>query len=256
MMMPSEFACQVMNRDLWRDVEVKSVVQQNFLFMQLNSGSPEGQKFVNFYPVESYPHISIIDPRTGERVKSWNVQLSPADFLMEVTDFLDANSLSDWSASGPPPPKKPKSKTVSEMSEEEQLNAALAASMESSEENELVEAAMRESEKLAEASKLQPQQPPEAEGVDGVIAQVNVEPPAGDANATRIQIRNSADGTRQVRRFYKCDSIRSLFAFIKASVTEEPFDLKFHRESLALKLDQTISDAGLENASITIEAIG
>lgn len=40
-------------------------------------------RYLSFYPVDSVPHIAIIDPRTGERVKVWNTSLTPAEFLLD-----------------------------------------------------------------------------------------------------------------------------------------------------------------------------
>lgn len=147
-------------------------------------------------------------------------------------------------------------KAVSDMSEEEQLKAALEASMASSEETSIVAAAIRASEEMTPQNVIKSQD--KGTGVKGIAPKANDEPPAGDPNSTRIQIRNSADGSRQVRRFYKTDLVEAIFAFVKVfvpSVNEAEFDLVFHRESLATKVHQTIAEAGLENASITIEAI-
>lgn len=61
--------------------------------------SPEGQQYRNFYPVDSLPHIALIDPRTGldlvdvlflrlvlgERVKTWPYAPKAAEFLIECT---------------------------------------------------------------------------------------------------------------------------------------------------------------------------
>ncbi|RUS32715.1 thioredoxin-like protein [Jimgerdemannia flammicorona] len=61
----TEFACQVMNRDLWSNLPVKELVRENFVFMQYGSESTEGKRYINLYPIDNYPHVAIIDPKTG-----------------------------------------------------------------------------------------------------------------------------------------------------------------------------------------------
>lgn len=154
---------------------VKDFVKENFVFLQFGAQSPEGRKYASFYPFTSYPHIAIIDPRTGERVKQWNTCPTPADFIQEgqlqakgpclpisnqlsgtaiisAMEFLEFNSLDD-NAKAPSRKRKIKvcflaqklcpwttllthflsfsqtSQNVSEMSEEEQILAAMEASL-------------------------------------------------------------------------------------------------------------------------------
>lgn len=48
----------------------------------------EGQRFVQFYNVHTYPHISILDPRTGERLNTFSA--TDADSLCEIiTEFIN-----------------------------------------------------------------------------------------------------------------------------------------------------------------------
>lgn len=68
---PTEFPCQAMNRDLWNEELLQSFIQENFIFLQINAGSQEYQRYESFYPFDGlYPHTALIDPRTGERVET------------------------------------------------------------------------------------------------------------------------------------------------------------------------------------------
>lgn len=89
---PTEFACQIMNRDLWSDSFIKDIIKESFIFLQYTNTSPEGTRYSTLYNVNKYPHVGIIDARTGERVKVWEKQLPPTDFMMEVTEFLERHS--------------------------------------------------------------------------------------------------------------------------------------------------------------------
>lgn len=127
----TEFSCQVLNRDLWSDKIVKEIIRESFVFLQVREGlgiwksclflttfkydceSPEGKRYLTLYPIGNYPHIAIIDSRTGidglkitanmfltvftvpkgERVKTWEKVLSPTDFVMDSKFGLHLGSL-------------------------------------------------------------------------------------------------------------------------------------------------------------------
>ncbi|CAO3678782.1 unnamed protein product [Rhizopus stolonifer] len=88
---PTEFSCQVLNRDLWSDSFVKEIIKESFTFLQYGSESPDGRRYSTFYSVKKYPHIAIIDSRTGERVKVWEKALNPTDFMMEGINIEEKN---------------------------------------------------------------------------------------------------------------------------------------------------------------------
>ena len=61
----SDFACHALNRDVWRDELVENLVRDGFIFWQAIDATADGRTYVSRYPVGGYPHVSIIDPRTG-----------------------------------------------------------------------------------------------------------------------------------------------------------------------------------------------
>lgn len=83
-----EFACQTLNRDVWSNQAVKEILKEHFLFWQVNHNSSEGIRYTQFYNVLSFPHISIVDPRTGEQMKSWPPFVDHNSFCDSVVDFL------------------------------------------------------------------------------------------------------------------------------------------------------------------------
>ena len=93
---PSIFDCQVLNRDIWKNSSIMETVRENFIFMQYSKDNPRGNQYVQYYFQNkdldsSYPHIAIVDPRTGEQVKVWSGPPAPKapDFLMQLHEFLD-----------------------------------------------------------------------------------------------------------------------------------------------------------------------
>ncbi|KAJ1980474.1 UBX domain protein Ubx2 [Dimargaris verticillata] len=282
----SEFACQLLNRDLWSDHTVKQAINESFIFLQYSSESTEGARYTQFYPLGRYPHIAIIDPITGERVKQWDQVMSPAEFLQEVSDFLDSHPLVRSSQKHTKRQKRPESyRDVSSMTEEEQIQAAIAASM-----GEAVTTNVNDtlptSSNAATSSMLPPLSPQgssketttepstkaspitlsddeeQEDEADNKLAAVyhSIAPqetaePAPGGETTRVQFKLS-DGTRIVRRFNKESSVKDLIAFVKARVpaaNDRMLNILYHRHNLMDYVHQSIAEAGLQNASITVD---
>ncbi|CAG8620391.1 15160_t:CDS:10 [Funneliformis mosseae] len=250
-----EFSSQLLNRDLWTDKTVKDVIRAHFLFLQYNSDSPDGQQYINFYPIENYPHIAIIDPRTGERVKVWSTQTEPTEFLIGVTDFLERYSLTD-----PMKPTSTPKKALSEMSEEEQLRAAMEESLNYNNKNVEVQTSKQidfesesdddmEIEDVIEVDSI----PEEHVSTFDTIQPVEREEAQGPTSAM-IKFR-LADGQTIIRRFEKLDPVRYLFEFIKATVPNlknQQFELVCHRNNLINHVDETVEAAGLSNSLVNV----
>ncbi|KAI8334286.1 thioredoxin-like protein [Chlamydoabsidia padenii] len=245
---PTEFACQVLNRDLWSDGFVKDIVRESFVFLQYANESSEGKRYLTLYPVRHYPYVAIIDSRTGELAKSWEKQLSPTDFMMEVTEFLEQHSPE---AGKSVTMKKPR-QTLSDMTEEEQLHAAITASL-----NPTIEtSSSNKAESTTIDRKMESDDDDEKPtSVLDSILPVKRQETSDMANSTRIQFR-MADGSRVIRRFLKTDPVRHLFEFIKSQVPEtqdQAFELVFNRQQLIDVLDQEIQQAGLQNAAVNVQ---
>ena len=70
---------------------------------------------MTFYPVVEWPHISILDPRTGEQLVTWSNIPDSATFCELVTDFLTSNPPlnGESNKAGPDEPVQKRTKTVS-----------------------------------------------------------------------------------------------------------------------------------------------
>jgi len=67
------FASHQLNRDVWREGTIVEIITTNFLFWQRDDKSAEGVQFCSYYNCgHQLPHICVIDPRTGRRVKAWD----------------------------------------------------------------------------------------------------------------------------------------------------------------------------------------
>ena len=128
------FDCQVLNRDVWKNEQIKDTVREHFIFMQHAKDDPRASQYIQYYfqaheSQDAYPHIAIVDPRTGEQVKVWSGPPVPKamDFVMQLHEFLDRYSLKA-DARNPVAMRKAEHKKeldVNKLSEEEMLEMAM-----------------------------------------------------------------------------------------------------------------------------------
>uniref|UniRef100_A0A8C4NJ88 UBX domain protein 7 n=1 Tax=Eptatretus burgeri TaxID=7764 RepID=A0A8C4NJ88_EPTBU len=90
----SDFSSQCLNRDVWSASSVKEALKEHFVFWQVYRDTEEGERFCQFYKVSSLPHISILEPATGEKLAEF-VASDPTTFLDLATDFLSHHDLAD-----------------------------------------------------------------------------------------------------------------------------------------------------------------
>lgn len=279
---PSIFDCQQLNRDIWKHDGIKEVVKENFLFMQYSNDDPRGAQYIQYYfPLKdssaAYPHISIVDPRTGEQVKVWSGPPVPkaADFLMQLIEFLDRYSL-DVTKKNPVAKRKiekPKELDIDRLTEEEMLDLAMQNSLSNNDATgpkghdpddltkSITDTGKGKGKEIGEEEEVvaangQPDNAPTTSPFS-LISQHNphIEPAAGSPSVTRIQFRHS--NGRIIRRFNVNDTVRRIYEWLKAEPLEGKegveFDLKSMGKDLIEHLDETIQDAGLGNGTVMVE---
>lgn len=144
------FACHIMNRDVWADPAIEALVQDHFIFWQRDEATPDGAHYKQFYRYARPPHVALIDPRSGERLRAWGGDGEPVDTKLirtALNDFVRRNSLdSDAYIPSEAPPTRPGAKSSAAasaarpgssaddddvaMTDDAALAAAIAASME------------------------------------------------------------------------------------------------------------------------------
>ena len=280
---PSVFDCQVLNRDLWKNPGIKDTIKENFIFLQFSKDDPRAGPYIQYYfqsydVQDNYPHIAIVDPRTGEQMKVWAGPpvVKPADFLMQLHEFLDRYSLN-------PEVRNPVAKRKPEVSPKSKIDTMT--------EEEMLEMAMRNS--------LEGQKPARAEDPDELTRSIedvkgkgkavdasgdvdmdeanghsegeeedeqasafrsipsnkpHTEPPADPATTTRIQFRHPSG--RVIRRFAITDPVQRLYEWLKASPLEGKEDIEFELVSMGKNLigmlGESIADAGLKNGTVMV----
>ncbi|TGZ78925.1 hypothetical protein EX30DRAFT_333891 [Ascodesmis nigricans] len=289
----SIFQSQVLNRDIWKHPEVKTTITANFIFLQLNRAGRDARDYIRLYipdaasPEAAYngsealfPHIAIIDPRTGEQVKVWSKPpSSPIEFVHDLHEFLDRYSLSVDAKNPVQRKPKPKKIDVDSMTEEEMMRIAMEESLgaASSSTSNVVphdpDAYTREDTNMMD---IEPPAPPhrspspEPAPVQNTpwarISSTNhhTEPPPGPAT-TRIQFKLS-DGSRVIRRFGLQETVEQVFEYVKADllpeearkkgdegILEREVELVSLGKKLVEYLEQTVEQAGLKQGTVMVD---
>ncbi len=278
---PSIFDCQALNRDIWKHEGIKETVKENFIFMQYSKDDPAGGKYMQYYfqnkdDQNAYPHIAIVDPRTGEQVKVWSGPPSPKpmDFLMQLHEFLDRYSL-DPAHKNPVAKRKaekPAALDVARLSEEQMMELALQNSLSNGankppqheDPDELTKSTNDDGKGKAPAGDeiVNGDDTIEDTGPPSVFVNISSDQPHSEptndpATTTRIQFKHS--GGRIVRRFKVSDPVHRIYEWLKADPidgkTGVAFELKkaMGDSDLLDGLDQSIGDAGLKNSTIMVE---
>jgi len=274
------FDCQVLNRDVWKNEGIVETVRENFVFLQYSKDDPRGDQYCQYYFQQSeiedeYPHVAIVDPRTGEQVKLWSRKMpTAAEFLMQLHEFLDRYSL-ESNARNPVAKRKSetkKEKPVELLSEEEQMERAIQESM----------GGAAGAAQSGESLKVPEEDPDDLtrsvgdlRGKDVDMAGTSTngsaakspfalipsdrphEEPTQGPNVTRIQIRHPEG--RIVRRFELSDPVQRIYEYLKASPVDGKEGVEFELVSMGKNLmesrEQTIDEAGLKMGTVMVEFI-
>ncbi|ERS99636.1 UBX domain protein (Ubx5) [Sporothrix schenckii 1099-18] len=295
----SDFQCQALNRDIWKDAAIKQLVRENFVFLQYSKDDILAESYIQYYMPggqhenpDNYPHIGVVDPRTGEQVKVWSGRPFPTalEFHAQLAEFLDRYSL-DAAKKNPVQRTKPQTvvKDVGRMTEDEMLEMALRNSLATagggsgsgSGTGQAGEGSgVASGSRSASGASNGVQDPDELTGTpapdaaaeaepddDGALSAFKAiasdkpheEPPASvpAAAATRIQFRHATG--RVIRRFATDDRVVRVYEWLKAAPLEGheglAFELKVMPQGhdLLEDLDKTIEEAGLKQATVMIE---
>uniref|UniRef100_K3WN05 UBX domain-containing protein n=1 Tax=Globisporangium ultimum (strain ATCC 200006 / CBS 805.95 / DAOM BR144) TaxID=431595 RepID=K3WN05_GLOUD len=243
------FASHMLNRDTWADDVVQNLVASGFVFWQNYWASEHGKKFCTLYQIdrETLPMIVIIDPRSGEIVQKWTGFLEPQDMTEKLSDFCCTYPMDEAGSSAPEPAAR--STNIEDASEDAQLAAAIAASLQNGDDSDMEESKEEHEEEDDD----------EVEEEEEVLETLEPEPADGTPDVTRVQIR-APDGSRLTRRFLKSDPMSKLWIFVKEQIPEargRAFELRTAFPPAAVEFSDTasFSDKKLENASLMVKWI-
>ncbi|KAK9690530.1 hypothetical protein RND81_09G135000 [Saponaria officinalis] len=124
----TEFSSHMLNRDTWMNNLVAQTIKTNFIFWQVYDDTSEGKKVCNYYEIESAPVVLVIDPITGQKMCSWYGMVQSDRLLKDLLPFTEGGPKTHHRSMSNKRPRR--STTVKTNEEDEELQRALAASME------------------------------------------------------------------------------------------------------------------------------
>ncbi|XP_017883811.1 UBX domain-containing protein 7 [Ceratina calcarata] len=108
---PQEFSCQILNRDVWSNQQIQEIVKDHFVLWQVLSNTSDGSSFIHLYEVYEYPHLAVIDPRTGECMQTYN-HITVDSLMSVLNDMLSSHPSPECVTSNSSDAKKWKSSTA------------------------------------------------------------------------------------------------------------------------------------------------
>ncbi|XP_057416958.1 plant UBX domain-containing protein 7 isoform X2 [Lotus japonicus] len=244
-----EFSSHMLNRDTWANEAVSQTISTNFIFWQVYDDTTEGKKVCTYYRLDSIPVVLIIDPITGQKMRSWSGMVQPESLLEGLLGFLDAGpkdhhtTLSHKRPRGSTSPPKAKDESKEE---DEEVQRALAASLEgmTGGDNIDVDVAVNQQEAALPKRPTYPTLPEEPKVERNLLCRVGVRLP---------------DGRRVQRNFLRSDPIQLLWSFISAQLGED--ETKLFRltqaipgasKNLDYESNSTFEESGLANSMISV----
>ncbi|KAL9656836.1 hypothetical protein ABK040_004371 [Willaertia magna] len=284
------FQCHQLNRDTWANDVVKTLINNFFVFWQVDESTSQGQFFKSRYPIYQYPYICIIDPRTGENVKSWSGKFVDAPTMVDyLQNFIDSHSLMDHLPSPSPntlhapnpfenvqikhqtqqqkqphpptipPPQYNSSTSVpvthhnvsNEEDEEEMIRRAIQASLEEATSNNVME----DDDVIEVPPPQEEEKPKQTPDMSIDLSKYIVE----QGDTTRIQIK-LPDGKRDVVKILKSAPLAAIYALAREKLQGSGidkfivtyFDKSNKQNTLENILEKTLADEGLVGASLSV----
>ncbi|XVF02945.1 hypothetical protein REPUB_Repub04eG0218300 [Reevesia pubescens] len=252
-----EFSSHMLNRDTWGNEAVSQTISSNFIFWQVYDDSSEGRKVCTYYRLDSIPVVLVIDPITGQKMRSWCGMVQPENLLEDLVQFMDGGPR-DYHAtlshkrprgSSVTPEQKIKVSTV-ETNEDEEMLRAVAASMEN------VKDAIKTTSDDKVLSTTDKEEPCSTKKPTYLPLP---EEPKGDRNLLcRVGVR-LPDGRRVQRNFLRTDPMQLLWSFCYSELGEaesKPFRLTQPIPGASKSLDYdsklTFGESGLANSMISV----
>ncbi|XP_026386730.1 plant UBX domain-containing protein 7-like [Papaver somniferum] len=227
-----EFSSHELNLHTWGNEAVSQTIGANLIFWQVYDDVTEGQKVCNYYKLTSFPVILVLDPITGQKVKSWSGMVEAVQLLEDLAPFMDAGPKHHYAQLYPKRPSE-----TSQTSEKQEAAAPVAPASIDIDELMIDEPVTSSSKKLT-------------------YPDLPEEPKVDKALLCRIGAR-LPDGRRLQRNFLKTDPLQLLWSFCISHLDEaesRPFQLTQAIPGASKILDfeskQTFEESGLGNSMI------
>ncbi|XP_050234412.1 plant UBX domain-containing protein 7 [Mercurialis annua] len=249
-----EFSSHMLNRDTWANEAVSQTISNNFIFWQVYDDTSGGKKVCTYYKLDSIPVVLVIDPITGQKMRSWSGMVQPESLLEDLVPFMDGHP-KDHHATLSHKRQKGSSQALQKNKgetneEDEEMLRALAASMEvikdldrATSDNKDATGADKDEKSCLVNKPVYPPLPEEPKGDRSLLCRVGVRFP---------------DGRRVQRNFLKTDPLQLLWSFVSSQL-EEAATRRFQLiqsipGSKSLEYDSKISfaESGVANSMISV----
>lgn len=250
-----EFSSHMLNRDTWANEAVAQTIISNFIFWQVYDDTEEGSKVCTYYKLDSSPIVLVIDPITGQKMRSWRGMVQPETLLEDLIPFLDGSPKDHHISLSHKRPRETTQATpqkvqvaADEINEDEEMLLALAASMEGTKDTSGVSKDMditnADDEKCKLKKRAFPPLPEEPQADKNLLCRVGVRLP---------------DGRRLQRNFLRTDPIQLLWSFCNSQLDEA--DARQFRLNHAIpgaskfleyESNLTFGESGLANSMISV----
>ncbi|KAI3934013.1 hypothetical protein MKW92_022114 [Papaver armeniacum] len=249
-----EFSSLTLNLDTWAHEAVSQTISANFIFWQVYDDVTEGQKVCNYYKLTYFPAVLVLDPITGQNVKSWTGMIEAVQLLEDLAPYMDAGPKHHLTRLSRKRPTETSQKTtVPETTEEEdeELFQAILASMENMTTSAAPPAYSVQDELVIE-------EPVTSSNKKLKYPDLPEEPKVEKTLLCRIGVR-LPDGRRLQRNFLRTDPVQLLWSFCNSQLVEagpRPFHLTQAIPGSSKTLDyeskQTFDESGLSNSMISV----
>ncbi|KAI3899577.1 hypothetical protein MKW98_008365 [Papaver atlanticum] len=231
------FDSYALNMHTWAHKAVSQTIDANFIFWQVYDDTTEGQKVCNYYKLTSFPAVLVLDPITGQNMKSWSGMIEVVQLLEDLATFMDA---------GPKHHLTQQTILPDTTGEDEELLLAILASME----NMTATVALSCSDSTDE--------PVTSSSNKLTFPDLPEEPKVEKTLLCRIGVR-LPDGRRLQRNFLRTDPLQLLWSFCNSQLDgaeSRPFHLTQAIPGASKTLDyeskQTFQESGLSNSMISV----
>lgn len=249
----TEFSSHMLNRDTWANEAVAQTIKTNFIFWQVYDDTSEGKKVCTYYKVDSVPVVLVIDPVTGQKMRSWSGMIHPDRLLEDLLPLMDGGPTNHHSSLSHKRPREsshiPSPKVQGGANEEdEELQRPLAESMESIKQSDQLgsqdKGAVMDKEEERTSKPMYPCLPEEPKGDRNLLCRVGLRLP---------------DGRRVQRNFLRTDPVQLLWSFCSSQLGEgekRPFRLSHTVPGATKTLDYdsklNFEESGLSNSMILV----
>ena len=273
------FESMKLNRDIWSDDLIKSIIKKHFMFIQYDHYQQAAKEYMFIYPfntkipdsirrmVEGDKIDNVIIPSSDNKVIDIDME-EEADIYGDrlelpsigIIDPITGALMEHWHGG-----IKNKSIFIKELEmfvDKYVHNNPDAIDLLSDKEVEDKEVVVTTpvQEELQEEKEPEKHIDPDVKLFNSIESKQHTEPPTNPATTTRIQFRLFNSGKRVVRRFNKNDTVQTLFEFCKNDTENFSPDKYFQlisKENVNLieHLNFTLEEMDLLNSSITVEEI-